>query len=38
MLVKVLETSPPNISFKRDVIVPKQASWHVLLHRLAFVH
>jgi hypothetical protein len=26
MLAKVLETSPPNMSCKRDVIVPKQAS------------
>jgi hypothetical protein len=33
-LAKVLETSPPNVSFRRTFIGPRQASWNDLLRHL----
>jgi hypothetical protein len=37
-LAKVMETSPPTVSFRRDIIGPWLASWNELLIRLASVH
>ena len=34
LLRKVLSSSPPNISFRRDLIGPRLMSWHNLLSRL----
>ena len=31
----VLSTSPPNVSFRRDVLDPRLASWHALQGHLA---
>jgi hypothetical protein len=28
---------PPNVTFRRDLVGPRLASWNALLHRLAFV-
>ena len=36
-LATVLATSPPNVSFRRSLFGPRQASWLVLLQRLASV-
>ena len=36
-LQKVMETSPSSMSFKRDLIGPKLASWNELLLRLASI-
>ena len=36
-LAKVLETFPPNVSFRRSLYGPRQASWNALLQRLATV-
>ena len=33
----VLSTSPPNVSFRRDVIGPHLVSWHALQERLAAI-
>ena len=33
-LAKVMGTSPPNVSFKRTLLGPRQASWNALLLRL----
>jgi hypothetical protein len=35
-LSKVLETSPPNVSFRCSLIGPRQVSWNALLRRLDF--
>ena len=37
-LAKVMATSPPDVSFRRSLFGPRQASWNVLLQRLASVH
>ena len=37
-LAKVLETSPPNVTFRRDLIGPRLTSWNELLQRLALVN
>ena len=37
-VAKVLDSSPPNVSFRRSLVGPRQASWNVLLQRLASVH
>jgi hypothetical protein len=37
-LAKVLETSPPNVTFRKDLVGPMLASWNELLHRLALAH
>ena len=31
-LAKVMETSPPSMTFRRDLIGPRLASWNELLH------
>jgi hypothetical protein len=36
-LQKVLETSPPSLTFRRDLIGPRLTSWNELLQRLASV-
>jgi hypothetical protein len=36
-LQKVMETSPPSMSFRRDLIGPRLASWNELLLRLASI-
>ena len=36
-LAKVMETFPPNVSFRRSLFGPRQASWNALLQRLASV-
>ena len=33
----VLSTSPPNVSFRRDVLGPRLTSWHALQERLAAI-
>jgi hypothetical protein len=35
--VTVLETSPPNVTFRRDLIGHRLAAWNTLLERLAMV-
>jgi hypothetical protein len=37
-MAKVMESSPPNVKFMRDLLGPRLASWNALLHRLANVH
>jgi hypothetical protein len=37
-LANMLETNLPNISFRRDLNVPRLASWNSLLLHLARVH
>ena len=37
MIAKVLETSPPNMTFRRDLVGSRLASWNALLQRLALV-
>jgi hypothetical protein len=37
-LAKVMETSAPNVSFRRSLIGPRQASWNDLLQQLDSVH
>jgi hypothetical protein len=37
-LAKVLETSPPNVSFRRHLIGPRLSYWYALLQRLALIH
>ena len=37
ILAKVMETSPPTMTFRRDLIGPRLASWNELLQRLASV-
>jgi hypothetical protein len=32
-----METSPPNVMFRRDLVGPRLASWNALLQRLALV-
>jgi hypothetical protein len=32
-----METSPPNMAFRRDLLVPRLVSWNALLQRLANV-
>jgi hypothetical protein len=34
-LAKVMESSPPNVMFRHDLIGPRLTSWHALLQRLA---
>jgi hypothetical protein len=34
-ITKVIETSPPNVAFRRDLSGQRLVSWHALLHRLA---
>jgi hypothetical protein len=36
-LQKVMETSPPSMTFKRDLISPRLTSWNELLQRLASI-
>jgi hypothetical protein len=36
-LQDVMETSPPSMTFRRDVVGPRLASWNELLHKLASV-
>ena len=36
-LAKVMESSPPDMSFRRDIVGPRLASWNELLLRLASV-
>jgi hypothetical protein len=31
---KVFKSSPPNVTFKRDLVGPRLASWNTLLRRL----
>ena len=33
-IAKVMGTSPPNVSFRRSLLGPRQASWNALLLRL----
>ena len=33
----VMQESPPNVAFRRDLIGPRLASWNALLERLAVV-
>jgi hypothetical protein len=37
-ITKVIETSPPNLTFRRDLSGQKLVAWNVLLLRLANVH
>jgi hypothetical protein len=37
-IAKVLETSPPNVSFRRDLLGQRLVSWNALLLRLANIH
>ena len=37
-LAKVMETFPPNMTFRRDLVGPRLASWNELLQRLALVN
>jgi hypothetical protein len=34
---KVLESSPPNVTFTRDLVGPRRACWNALLQCLALV-
>jgi hypothetical protein len=34
-IAKVIETSPPNMAFRRDLSVQRLVSWHALLQHLA---
>ena len=36
-IATVLETSPANVTFRRDLLGPKLAAWNALLGRLAMV-
>jgi hypothetical protein len=36
-IAKVLMSSPPNVSFGRDLVGPKLASWNALLQRLDLI-
>jgi hypothetical protein len=36
-IAKVLESSPPNVTFRRDLVGPRLACWNTLLQRLALV-
>jgi hypothetical protein len=33
-IATVMASSPPNVTFRRDLISPRLASWNTLLHRL----
>jgi hypothetical protein len=35
---KVMESSPPNVMFRRDLLGQRLVSWNALLQRLANVH
>jgi hypothetical protein len=37
-IAKVMESSPPNVTFRRDISGQRLASWNALLQRLANVH
>jgi hypothetical protein len=37
-IAHVLETNPPNVTFRRNLYGPRLVSWEVLLQRLANVH
>jgi hypothetical protein len=37
-IAKVLETSPPNVLFRRDLLGQRLVSWNALLLRLAEIH
>ena len=37
-LAKVMENSPPNVTFRRDLVGPRLASWNELLQRLSVVN
>jgi hypothetical protein len=37
-IAKVLETSPPNVSFRRDLSGQRLVSWNALLLQLANIH
>ena len=34
----VMESYPPNVTFRRDLIEPRLQSWYILLQRLSMVH
>ena len=36
-LASVMQTSPPNVTFRRDLLGPRLQSWNALLDRLAMV-
>ena len=36
-IAKVLESFPPNVTFRRDLIGPRLQSWNILLQRLSTV-
>jgi hypothetical protein len=36
-IAHVLESNPPNVTFKRNLYGPRPFSWENLLHRLASV-
>jgi hypothetical protein len=36
-IATVMETSPPNVAFRRDLLGPRLVSWNALLQRLANV-
>jgi hypothetical protein len=36
-IAKVLKSSPANVTFTKDVVAPKLASWNILMHRLTSV-
>ena len=36
-IAKVLESFPPNVTFRRDLIGPRLQSWNILLQRLTTV-
>jgi hypothetical protein len=37
-MAKVMESSPPNVKFLKELLGPRLASWNALLQRLANVH
>jgi hypothetical protein len=37
-IATVMATSPPNVTFRRNLIGPQLMAWNALLQRLAFVH
>ena len=37
MMATIMETSPPNVSFRRDLLGPRLVVWNALLERLAMV-
>jgi hypothetical protein len=36
-IAKVMETSPPNVTFRRDLLGQRLVSWDALLQRLAYI-